>query len=336
MKPDARRLPGFLADPGTCRVVLLYGDNVGLIRARSEQLIRTIVGALDDPFRAATLDRDGHSRIAEEAAAQSLTGGRRAVRVRDVTDSLQNTVKSLLDGKSDTLLVLEGPDLPARSKLRTLLEASPNGAAIGCYPEEGRSLETSIRAALSEHGVTARPEALALLQSLLGADAAQTRAETAKAALYAGQGGELSVEDVEACIGDGAALSLEEALFAATSGDLALADRALSVAMAEGVNPVSVVRQAMMHMQRLHRARLAMANGASAGEATSGVRPPVFFKRAPAFNRALDLWPLAAIEEALEALFRAESACKRTGAPDVAIAEGAVLRIAVRSARRRK
>lgn len=335
MKLETRRLPAFLADPGACRAVLLYGDDAGLIRVRGDALVRAVAGSLDDPFRVASLDRTSHSRLVEEVTAQALTGGRRAVRVREATDALQGAVKAHLDGRSDTLLVLEGPDLPSRTKLRTLLEASAAGAAIGCYPEEGRSLEATIRGVLAEHGVTARPEALALLQSLLGADAAQTRSETEKVALYAGQGGALAVEDVEACVGDGAALSLDEALFAATAGDLKLADRALAAALAEGANAVSVIRQALMHMQRLHRARLAMAKGASAADATSGVRPPVFYRRAPAFTRALEIWALPTIEEALEALFRAESACKRTGAPDRAIAEGAVLRLALR-ARRRK
>lgn len=335
MKIDARRLAGFLADPGPCRAVLLYGDDAGLIRARGEALVRAVAGSLDDPFRVAVLDREGHGRIAEEASAQALTGGRRAVRVRDAVDGLQATVKAHLEGRSDALLVLEGPDLPARSKLRTLLEGSPAGAAIGCYPEEGRSLEATIRGVLTEHEVMARPEAMTLLVSLLGADQAQTRAETEKVALYAGRGGTLTVEDVEACVGDGAALSLDEALFAATSGDLAMTDRALTGAFNEGSASVSVVRSALMHVQRLHRARLAMEKGASAAEATAGVRPPVFFKRAPAFTRALENWPLNGLEEALEGLFRAELACKRTGAPDRAIAEGTVLRLALRARRRR-
>ena len=335
MKLDARRLPGFLADPGACRAVLLYGDDAGLIHARADMLMRAAAGSLDDPFRVAALERDGHARIAEELGAQSLTGGRRAVRVRDTADSLLATVKAHLEGRADALLVLEAPDIASRSKLRTLLEAASNGAAIACYPEEGRGLEATIRDVLAEYGVTARPDALARLQSLLGADVAQTRAEAAKVALYCGQGGTLTVEDVDACVGDGAALSLEEALYAATAGDLAQADRALGIAFAEGAAAVSVVRAAIMHLQRLHRARLSMADGRAAADAVSAIRPPLFFKRVPAFTRALDLWPVPALEEAMDALFRAESACKRTGAPDRAIVEGAVLRLAFRARRAR-
>jgi DNA polymerase-3 subunit delta len=64
----------------------------------------------------------------------------------------------------------------------------------------------------------------------------------------------------------------------------------------------------------------------------AALRPPVFFKRAPAFTRALGLWTRAMATEAETALFAAEKACKRTGAPDRAIAEAAILRLALRAA----
>ena len=51
MKLDARRLAGFLRDPGACRIVLLHGEDVGLIRERAEALTRAVAGGLDDPFR---------------------------------------------------------------------------------------------------------------------------------------------------------------------------------------------------------------------------------------------------------------------------------------------
>ncbi len=83
--------------------------------------------------------------------------------------------------ESPALVVLEGGALPSRSKLRTLLEAADDGAAIGCYPEEGRALEATIRATLQEAGVGIDPDALSWLSRHLGADLASTRAELGKA-----------------------------------------------------------------------------------------------------------------------------------------------------------
>ncbi len=73
-----------------------------------------------------------------------------------------------------------------------------------------------------------------------------------------------------ACIGDLSGLSLDDALFAATVGDVATTDRALELAIGEGAAPVRVLRAAIMHLQRLHRARLAMARGGAGEAAKSG------------------------------------------------------------------
>jgi DNA polymerase III subunit delta len=332
VKLDARRLPAFLRDPGSCRVVLLHGEDPGLIRERAEILVRQVAGSLDDPFRVAELDRDDVAHLPDEAASLSLMGGRRVVRMRETPEVAANAVEAVLNGKGDALLVLEAGALPPRSRLRAVVEKAPDAAAIGCYPEEGRALEETIRAALQAEGITADSEALAWLAGRLGADRASTRAEIEKLGLYVGRGGRVDMEAAAACVGDVAGLSLEDALFAATVGDVAMTDRALEMAIAEGATPVGVVRAMLGHLHRLHRARLAVDGGASPAEAAKSARPPVFFRRVNAFVRALALWPAPALAAAMVALADAERACKRTGAPDGAICRHAVLTVARRAA----
>jgi DNA polymerase III subunit delta len=333
MRLDARRVGAFLRDPGACRVVLLFGEDAGLIRERAETLATAVAGGRDDPFRVAELGREDVGRLADEAAALPLTGGRRVVRLRDVTDAAAtNAVQVLLSSKAPALVVIEGPGLPARSKLRAMLEASPDGAAIGCYPEEGRALEETIRATLTTTGVEVDREALAWLVSHLGADRGSTRAELEKLALYAGAGATVDLEAAMTCVGDLAGLSLDDALFAASVGDVTMTDRALELALAEGATPVGVIRAALMHLQRLHRARLAMDEGASAADATKAARPPVFFRRLGAFSRALGLWSPPMLKAALSGLTEAEQACKRTGAPDQTICRNILLALARRAA----
>jgi DNA polymerase-3 subunit delta len=87
-----------------------------------------------------------------------------------------------------------------------------------------------------------------------------------------------------------------------------------------------------MHLQRLHRARLAVDDGASPADATKAARPPVFFRRLGAFSRALGLWSTPTLVAVLAAMADAERACKRTGAPDVVICRNAVLTLARRAA----
>jgi DNA polymerase-3 subunit delta len=322
----------FLRDPGACRVVLLYGEDHGMIRDRAAALTRVVAGSLDDPFRVADLGREATGRLANEAASLALSGGRRVVRLREATDAATEQVTAILKGAAPAFVVLEAPGLATRSRLRTLIEAAPDGAAIACYPEEGRALGDTICSVLSETNVAIDKDALAWVSDQLGADRASTRAEAEKLALYAGPGGRVGLDAAMACVGDLAGLSLDDALFAATEGDVGRADRALELALAEGASPVGVLRAGLMHLQRLHRARLVVDDGLSAGEAMKGLRPPVFFRRTGAFVRAVELWSSAALVTAMSGLAEAEQACKRTGAPDEALSRNAVLALARRAA----
>jgi len=331
MKLAPQRVAAFLQKPGDVRVVLLYGDDAGMVRHRAESLVRAVAGSLDDPFLVAELQGNEVGQMAAEAVSVPLTGGRRVVRLREASDAALAGVQSVLASRAEALVVLEGPGMPARSKLRALLDAAPDGVAIGCYPEEGRALEETIRHVLHDARVGIDPEATSWLAGQLGADQVATHAELEKLALFAGPGGRVDLDTAMHCVGDAAGLSLDDAVFAATVGDVATADRALEQAMAEGTASVGVLRAALMHLQRLYRARLLMDTGMSAGDATKAARPPVFFRRVGAFTRALNLWSSPSLEAAMAGLSQAERNCKRTGAPDHTLARHAILTLARRA-----
>lgn len=315
------------------RAVLLHGDDVGLISDRALQLVRAVAGDAADPFRVVELGRDARGAVVEEMASVPLSGGRRVVRVREASDAWTSEVEAALTGRGTAFLVMEGPGLASRSRLRSTIERAPDAAAIACYATEGGSLQREIRAGLQARDVTIDPAAVGWLETRLGGDLAATRSEIEKLALFVGPGGTADLAAVEACVGDVAAISLEDSLFAATAGDVARADRALGLAMGEGAAPVAVLRAALLHVQRLHRARLAVDAGVAPGVAAKSARPPVFFRREPDFTKALRLWPAPRLVTAAAGLWRDESACKRTGAPGETICRTAILAMAMRAAR---
>ena len=84
-KLDPRRVAAFLADPpGDCRVVLLIGDDAGLVNERAGQLVRSV--SADDALRVVEPGREAAKdagSLAGEAASVPLTGGRVAIRLRE-------------------------------------------------------------------------------------------------------------------------------------------------------------------------------------------------------------------------------------------------------------
>lgn len=333
MKLLPQQIAAFLQKPAHCRVVLLYGEDIGMIRHRAETLTRAVAGSLDDPFLVVELTRDNADNLVDEAVSVPLTGGRRVVRVRDVSDTAIPSVEAALSGPGEAMVILEGPSMPARSKMRALLETAPDGVAIGCYPEEGRTLEGTIRHMLSTAGVNIEHEALAWLSRHVGADHGSTHAELEKLALYASPRGKIDLDTAIACVGDGAGLSLDDALFATTAGDVTTADRALEQAMAEGATPVGVLRGGLMHLQRLYRARLMVDSGITPADATKAVRPPMIYRRTAVFARTLTRWSSSSLAAAMAGLSRVERDCKQTGAPDHALSRHALLAIARGAAR---
>jgi DNA polymerase-3 subunit delta len=335
VKLESRQIEAFLADPTAVRAVLLFGDDAGLIAERAVRLTRRVAGELGDPFRTVELERGELRRIGEEMAALPMTGGRRVVRVRDASDALAGPVETALAARLPGFLVLEALGLPGRSRLRAIIEKSPEAVALGCYAADAAQLGRAIRTGLREGGVRPDDAALAWLEDRLGADVVATRGEVEKLVLYVGQGGIVDLPAAQACVGDLAGLSLEDALFAATEGDVAAADRALELALGEGLAPVAVLRAALLHVQRLHRAQLAVGGGLAPSEAAKAARPPLFFRREAAFLRALQRWPEPRLAAAATALAAAERAAKRTGAPAEWLCRNAIIGLGLRTGSRR-
>ncbi|MBI5163749.1 MAG: DNA polymerase III subunit delta [Magnetospirillum sp.] len=340
MKIAGARVAAFLKSPdAAARAILVYGPDAGLVRERVTQLMRTAVADLKDPFRVAELAADtvrgDPARLADEAAAMALTGGRRAVVVRDAGDGITQAVGSFLAAaKGDAMVVLEGGDLGARSSLRKLVEGADNAATLACYGDEGGSLAAIIQEELKGAGLTAEPDALAFLVGHLGADRRVTRADLGKLAHYMGGQGRVRLEDAVACIGDAAALSMDDLAMAAADGDHATAQRVLDRLLAEGTHPVAVLRALSRHFLRLHLAAGLVGQGRSVEQAVGALKPPPIFKVADRVKRQLGRWSADTLGRAVELLLHAEADCKTTGMPNPEICSRALMQLARAAGRR--
>jgi len=339
MKLAGREADRFLQQPDPAvRAVLLYGPDAGLRRERSAALLAKTVSDPRDPFSvseiAAAQLKDDPARLSDEAAALTFGGGRRFVRVRDASDKIAPVLKDFLDSSpGEAFVVVEADDLPARSALRKLFEADKSAAAMACYHDDARSLEVVIRAFFGEAGVGIARDAVAFLASQLGGDRELTRRELEKVLLFKGAAGEVTLAEVEACVGDSALLSLDDVALATAGGNLAALERALGRCFTEGNAPVTVLRAVARHLQRVHAVAGA---GGPVEEAMRRLRPPVFWKSEAAFKAQAEAWRPEALARAMDRLMEAEAACKRTGAPAELLASRALVEIAANAPTRRR
>ena len=335
MKLPAARIEAFLDAPDpAARAILVYGPDAGLVRERADRLAAAIVPDRRDPFRVAELGADAlagdPARLNDEAQALSLMPGRRVVRVRDAGDAVGGLFDRFLKSPppGDSLILVEAGDLPARSSLRRAFEQARAGAAIACYEDGPRELGALVKGVMAAHRIAIGAGALEYLVAHLGGDRMLSRQELEKLALYVGDGGRLEPADAAALVGDSAAVTLEDALYAAAEGDAVALERSLQRAFGEGEAPVSVLRAAMRHFQRLYLAGARIAGGMGAEAALQGLRPPIFFALRDRFVRQLRQWPPRRAAAALELLTEAERNAKRTGPPPDAVCRDALLSIA--------
>ena len=328
------KVDGFLRDPGgDFKVALIHGPDRGLGRERAETLAKSVCPDLGDPFRVARLSEDelkaDPRRLADEVSALAMTGGRRVVIAEADGEPAGRIIAEIAEAPDwDALLIVVAGNLTPRAQLRKTLEPSPAAAVIACYADDDATLARLIDEVFGTWKVTAGREVREYIAESLGGDRLASRGELEKLALFAGEEGELGIEDAARALGDSAALSIDDLVHAAASGDFAGLEKQLRRARDDGLAPVSILRAVQRHFQRLQLARAQMDQGKSPPEAMKSLRPPVMFMFADRFRRQLNLWSPARIARAMDLAVEAELECKSTGLPADAVCERAMLRIA--------
>ena len=319
--------------PKGLMAALVYGPDAGLVQERAEKLLRSVVPDLTDPFNVADLSEGvlltDPARLADEAAAISMMGGRRVVRVRGAGNDLADLFESFLeDPKGDALVVVEAGDLAKTGALRKLFDSHKTAAAIQCYPDSARDLGDVVRDALRAEGLSIDAEALEDAVSRLGNDRGVTRREIEKLLLYMHGQKQVTLEDVRSVMGDEAEARSESACDAAGSGDLVRLDRELERLWASDTQAAQVLRTAMGHFQKLILAREGAARGESMDNIMKRLRPPVHFSRATSFKAQAQRWSSERLSDALDMLLDAEALTRTTGVPAEAVTGRTLMNIA--------
>jgi DNA polymerase-3 subunit delta len=319
--------------PKGLTLALVYGPDAGLVQERAEKLLKSVVPDLTDAFNVSDLSEStllaDPARLADEAAAISMMGGRRVVRVRGAGNDLADLLESFADDpRGDALVVIEAGDLAKTSALRKIFDGHKTAAAVQCYPDSVRDLGDVVRDALRAEGLSIAPDALEDAVSRLGSDRGVTRREIEKLLLYMHGKKRVELEDVRAVMGDEAEARSESACDAAAGGDLVKLDRELERLWVSDVAPAQVLRSAMGHFQRLVQARESANRGEAIDNVMKRLRPPVHFSRSQAFKNQAQRWNTDKLGEALDMLLDAEAMTRTTSVPAEAVTGRVLMNIA--------
>lgn len=318
--------------------VLVYGPDEGLVRERATKIAKQVVEDLQDPFLVANIDPDALKKepgiLADEAAAISMMGGRRVIRVEGAAENTTKAATNFLSNPiGDGLIIISAGNLRPTAGLRKLFEKSKNAAIIPCYEDNQASLDQLIHEVMREAGLSIDADAVSFLQMNLGSDRLVSRSELNKLSIYMGEAGKresdmVTLDDVSACVGDSGALSIDMITSATLSGNLRGLDDSLFKAFNRGENAIAVLRSLLRKIQRMHLTHGYMDQGFSADQAMGKLIPRVFAMEVNRFKMDLSKWTTGRLASAMSITSEAEQDCKTTGMPVEAICARACLRIA--------
>ena len=137
------------------RAALIFGPDEGLVRERATTLLKAIAEDPTDPFRVCDMDSpallDDPARLADEAAAISMMGGRRVIRITNAGDRTTKIFKGFLDDlPGDGFVIVTGSDLAAKSSLRKLFEGSDAAIALACFSDSAETRDALIDAIIGK------------------------------------------------------------------------------------------------------------------------------------------------------------------------------------------
>jgi DNA polymerase-3 subunit delta len=330
----------FVARPDPTRpLILVYGEDAGLVAERGAALIRASVDDVNDPFALARLEPEelsaNPSRLVDEALTIPLFGGRRAVWVKIGASrfNVVPAVEALLQAPAaEARVVIEAGELRRNAPLRVLCEKARNAAVLPCYADDAKALERLIDAEMRDSGLTLTADARALLLPLIGGDRAASRNELRKLTLYAHGKKEVGVDDVIAVVSDASGLEVGDMVDAAFAGQPAAVEAELAKARSAGTAAGAILFAAQRHVAQLHKWRAAAGDNGRID--VGALMPPVHFSRRKSVEDALRAWTAERLVRAMSQLAEAALDSRRQSALADTIVQRALLSIAVNARRK--
>jgi DNA polymerase III subunit delta len=322
-------------------VFLIYGPDRGLVSERAGQIARKTGVALDDAFAVIKLEASDLAkdpgRLADEMQSIGLFGGKRLIWVKNAAaeKSLPDALKQAaqLPGH-DSILIVEAGDLKKTSSLRKIAETERKIAAVACYQDDGRALNTLIDQTLAQEKLSITPDARRLLLDVIGGDRIASRNEIEKLCLYCRGENTIELHHVTNIVGDASAISVDDAVDAVLKGDSEALLHAIAKISASKTSIFLVLQACLKQFQLMDTMRAEMDDSrAQPAQIMASLGRHIHFARKPLVEAALRFWNAPAIARELNRMQSAILQSRQRQSLEESIAVQTLLSITLQSAR---
>lgn len=287
--------------------VLIYGPDSGQVDELCDKSVELLNIEKDNIFAVDSNELDAkQDALFAEACTPSMFGGRKMVIISNAGDSDAKIIRDLIEHSAlDAMVVISAGDLRSGDGLRTLFENGSDVAAIACYTDDARTLETLIRNELFNNAGIKQisPDAMSYMITHLGGDRGITRGFLTKIALYVDDKKTIDLDDVEKCLPDTGASNVDDFLYSLTAGHIQSTMLALDRLLYDNFEPNMLIRMLDRHFKTLLTA------------VVDGQLPRLFWKVTDKFNTAMKIWTANEIDSVLVRLNELEAQMRTTGMP---------------------
>ncbi len=322
--------------PTKLTAFLFHGGDPGLVSELARQTAETIAARTTPPgeilrIEDADLEHDS-DRLAVELETLPMFGGGKVIRTTTGRRINGPMLAGLIaDGAPAAALIVEAGNLKATDAVRKAFEKANFAAAVACYGDDSETLEQLAQTMLRDARISASDEVLTSLATRLGADRGLSRQEIEKLIVYMGPGSTLTVEDIDAIVGDAADQALDRLAMAVAEGRGSVAlienDRAIS----SGQSPQSVLLALQRHFLQLSRLAALIGAGRSAQDAMRQFRPPLHFKTQNALVAQSRIWDQPVLASANQRIMIALKMSRVGAMPEELIVERVLLELATQA-----
>ena len=338
MKANAGQIRQALSRPSAdIRLYLLHGPD----EAGASELARLLAEAMGREAERIDLDsatlKSDPARLTDEAAALSLFGGPRFIRIAGIGGEGLAAFTALLEAESaGNPVVAIAPTVKTTAKIVKLALDSPRAMAFGCYAPTAADAERLAVTMASEMGLRLAAGVPARLVEAAGADRAVITRELEKLALYLDadtdrprEADHAAMDAIGADLGEAEMGDAVEAVVEGRVGDLG---GELALLDEGGASPIPWLRALARRLIALAEMRADIDKG----EPVEAVmkRHRVFFRDEAKTARALRRWTPAMLARALTRIRAAERAVMAPGNAGAVLAEAEATIIAQGIARR--
>jgi DNA polymerase-3 subunit delta len=230
----------------------------------------------------------------QAAASLSLFAEKRLIELRiDSGKPGDQGATALIDylqrPAEDTLLLISLPRLDGstqKSKWAKALIDSPHSQFVQIWPVETAQLPGWIRQRLADAGLSASAEAIELIAARVEGNLLAAAQEIEKLKLGA-TSAQITAENVLASVGDSARFDVFGLIDAALGGDAVHSLRMLEGLRGEGEEPLFILAILTRELRLLASLALQMQQSVPLEKAFASARPPVWDKRRPLLQKAL-------------------------------------------------